>query len=61
MIKLNLYCSDGNYIGVEYEGTLKKFIKLVEKGKCIKIKSKNKTWYLNSGFMLAFEEIKNKI
>lgn len=58
MIKLNIYHSDGNYMGVEYEGTLKKFIKLADKGKNIKLISNGKEWYINSAIMLAFEEVR---
>ena len=58
MIKLNIYNSDGNYIGVTYDGALKEFIKKADKGKNIKLISDGKEWYVNSALILAFEEVK---
>jgi len=58
MIKLNVYHSDGNYMGVSYDGTLKEFIKKADKGKSIKLVSNGKEWYINSALILAFEEVK---
>ena len=57
MIKMNIYHSDGNYMGVSYGGTLKKFIKKFDKGKSIKLISDGKEWYINSVLILAFEEV----
>nr|DAN54183.1 MAG TPA: Protein of unknown function (DUF3748) [Caudoviricetes sp.] len=42
IIKLNIYHSDGNYIGVTYDGALKEFIKKADKGKNIKLMSDGK-------------------
>ena len=58
MIKLNIYHSDGNYMGVSYGGTLKGFIKKADKGKSIKLISAGKEWYINSALILAFEEVR---
>ena len=58
MIKLNIYHSDGNYMGVSYVGSLKEFIKKADKGKSIKLVSNGKEWYINSALILAFEEVK---
>ena len=58
MIKLNVYHSDGNYMGISYDGTLKEFIKKADKGKTIKLVSDGKEWYINSALILAFEEVK---
>nr|DAX95454.1 MAG TPA: hypothetical protein [Caudoviricetes sp.] len=58
MIKLNIYHSDGNYMGVEYNGTLKRFIKLADKGRNVKLVSNGKEWYINTALILAFEEVK---
>ncbi len=57
-IKLNIYHSDGNYMGVTYGGTLKEFIKKADKGKNIKLISSGKEWFINSALMSAFEEVK---
>lgn len=57
MIKLNIYHSDGNYMGVSYGGTLKEFIKKADKGKNVKLISGNKEWYINTALILAFEEV----
>ena len=57
-IKLNIYHSDGNYTGVKYFGTLKKFIKEADKGKNIKLISNGREWFINSALMSAFEEVK---
>lgn len=56
MIKLNVYHSDGNYMGISYDGTLKEFIKKADKGKSIKLVSDGKERYINSALILAFEE-----
>ena len=58
MIKLNIYHSDGNYMGVSYSGTLKEFIKKADKGKNIKLISNGREWFINSALMSAFEEVK---
>lgn len=58
MIKMNIYHSDGNCMGVSYGGTLKKFIKKFDKGKSIKLISDGKEWYINSALILSFEEVK---
>lgn len=58
MITLNIYHSDGNYMGVKYEKTLKKFIKKADKGKSIKLINDGKEWYINSALILAFEEVR---
>ena len=58
MITLNIYHSDGNYMGVKYEKTLKKFIKEADKGKSIKLINDVKDWYINSALILAFEEVR---
>lgn len=60
MITLNIYHSDGNYMGVKYEKTLKKFIREADKGKNVKLISGNREWYINTALTLAFEEVKGK-
>ena len=57
-IKLNIYHSDGNYMGVTYGGTLKEFIKKADKGKNIKLISNGREWFINSALISAFEEVK---
>jgi hypothetical protein len=45
-------------MGVEYNGTLKRFIKLADKGRNVKLVSNGKEWYINTALILAFEEVK---
>lgn len=58
MITLNIYHSDGNYMGVSYNGTFKQFIKAADRGKNVKLYSNGKEWYLNTALIMAFEEVK---
>lgn len=60
MITLNIYHSDGNYMGVKYEKTLNEFINEADKGKNVKLISENREWYINTALILAFEEVNGK-